>query len=318
MSARPTFIIAGERRSGTSTLGKWIDAHPEVFLHSRFDRAFFMDDELRGRLEWMDGKIDRAAWDETHDAQKYEQWFSGVETSQLAVGEKSADYFYWDPCMERILRLFPDVKILLTFRDPVERAWSHYWNEVGKGRESLDFEDALAEEPTRIENSDYAKVHLSYFDRGKYIVSLDRWLKHLPASQIQVVILEHLIKDPLQELTRIYEFLGVDPQQGLERAGKQYNHNWTTVPRPFWKKNEGLRVFESGVNWIIRTFGRIVFRDRYVRLRVVPQLERLTRIPQKQIQMPDHVRNTLIDRYAPYTAELQERLQADLSCWTHR
>lgn len=311
----PNFLIAGERRSGTSTLAKWIHHHPSVYICPRFDAAFFVDDDLRGRLDWLDGEIDLTRWARGHDTDSYLKWFRDAKPHQPAVGEKSADYFYWPPCADRIMTRFPQMKILLIFRNPVDRAWSHYWNEVGKGRETLEFEDAIAAEESRIAGSDYARLHLSYFDRGRYVNSLQRWIDRVSEQQLHIVVLEHLIADPLNELKRVYRFLGVDPDLGLELAGKRYNHNWTTIPREFWTKNAALTRIEWGINRMVRTATRIVVRDRYRRLRIGPQLERLTRIPQKQLSMPDHVRRMLVDRYAPSVRQLQEKLNIDLKCW---
>lgn len=310
----PTFIIAGERRSGTSTLAKWIEVHPQIYLYPKVDTAFFLDDILRGRKVWLNGKADLAEWKGQHSKDEYEALFTPLP-NQIAIGEKSADYFFWTPSMERIHEFYPDLKVILTFRHPVERAWSHYWNEVGKGRENLSFEEAISNEDQRIASSDYAKVHLSYTARGKYIKSLEYLLTLKPKQDIHIVILEHLIKDPINELKKVYQFLGVDPEKGLGQAGKQFNHNWTTIPHKFWIETKFKSQIEGRINAVVKKIVRLLYKDPYERRKNSFKWERVTRIPQRELKMEAKTRAMLLEKFEPFTLALEKLLNIDLSVW---
>lgn len=310
------FIIAGERRSGTSTLAKWIEAHPDVYLNPKLDQAYFVDDVLRGRREWMDGKIDPAEWDKNHSREEYEKLLFDPNAKCIARGEKSADYFFWNPCLSRIKEITPEAKIILIFRNPVERAWSQYWNELGKGREWLSFEEAIKKEEERSQKSDYARHHLSYIERGKFVNSLNRWIEAFGRNNIHVVILEEMIKEPVQELKKVYSFLGVNPEMGLELAGKRFNNNWTTIPYAFWRKNKMLIKTESAINNLIKRFVKLAYSDVYKRRLMSPKLERITRFEQKQVSMNPQTREELHNLFEPFNQELSKVINNPLTAWS--
>ena len=87
---------------------------------------------------------------------------------------------------QRLAREVPDVRIIVSLRDPVERAYSHYKERVRHGAEPLSFEEALEAEPGRLNGeaerivrdpSYRSKAHEdhSYLAQGRYLDMLPRW-----------------------------------------------------------------------------------------------------------------------------------------------
>lgn len=311
----PNFIIAGERRSGTTTLAKLMERHPEIYMYPSMDMAYFMDDALRGRKEWLDGKVEPSLWDEIHTKEEYFNFFSGATEEQIAIGEKSADYLFLENCHGRIKKIIPNAKIILTFRNPIERAWSHYWNEIGKGRESETFEKSIELEKTRIEQSDYAKAHLSYVSRGFYLDSLNVLYKTFDKSNIKVVILEELIANPERVLRGVYDFLKIDSNIKIKGAQNSYNKNWTSIPKPFWVKNKGLECVEKQINKLIVRGTNLFVKDAYKKRSVLTRLESITRNTKKDFVMNNSTRKELQNIYMPSIERLEKELNKDLSTW---
>ncbi|CAM9951680.1 unnamed protein product, partial [Chrysoparadoxa australica] len=307
------FIIIGERRSGTSTLAKWIETHPELYLYPKVDQAFFIDNPLRRRRTWLDGQIDPMKWTEESRISDYLDLFKDCPDNINCKGEKSADYLFWDSALHRIKQHIPEAKFIVTLRNPVERAWSHYWNEVGKGREKKSFEIALKEENSRSLQSDYAKLHLSYFARGKYSESISKWFDQFPRNQFHFVVLEELIENPKEELKKLYSFLEIDPNKGYENAGVRFNHNWTTVPRKIWKTNAFTMSIESNINRVIKKLIKSIVKDGYRQKKIGPKIESITRKPQKSIKMDSETRKNLIEAYKPSIVELEKILDRKIN-----
>ncbi|NJD31329.1 MAG: sulfotransferase domain-containing protein, partial [Gammaproteobacteria bacterium] len=129
-------------------------------------------------------------------------------------------YLFHPAVPRRLHDLLPDAKLVVLLRDPVRRAYSHYWHERAKGREKLEFEDAIAAEPERIASAD-AKLadgsldrsadhqHFSYLARGRYAEQLERWLALYPRDRFRVVRFEDLVEDPLARLNETLAFLGL-------------------------------------------------------------------------------------------------------------
>jgi len=113
----------------------------------------------------------------------YEKHFDSCRNYKV-VGEATPYYMYVPEVPERIYNMIPEAKLIFLLRDPVERAYSHYWHEVKTGWETLSFEEAIDIEDIRISKSELFKNHYSYLDRGKYAVQIERFLKFFPKSQI--------------------------------------------------------------------------------------------------------------------------------------
>lgn len=304
MNKAPTFLIIGERRSGTTTLAKWVKEHPEIFLHPRFDLGYFIDSELVGSRTYRKGKVDYTSWAKTHSKEAYEALFDAAD-QQLAIGEKSADYLFLEQCHSRINTFYPNIKLLITLRNPTDRAWSMYWNEVGKGRESLSFEDAIDAENQRISASDYAKDHLSYFNRGIYINSLKKLFETFPRERVYITLLDHLMNDPINEMKKVYDFLGVDPEKGMEIVGKQFNRNWTVTPRPFVQKSAILSAIDGFYYEAINKFANLIHKDTYARRRLIVRLASPFREKKASKEMSKATRAMLQSRFAQHNKELE-------------
>lgn len=308
----PAFVIVGERRCGTTSLYHWMRAHPEVWLYPHADINYFVEEELLS-TSWLEGPVDGRAWEESHDGESYAALFRDAP-SGAAIGHKGADLLFWRPAHERIARFLPDARFLVVLRDPVARAWSQYWNEVGKGREWLDFEEALEREEERIERSDYALFHLAYRRRGHYADSLDRFHRHVPRERVLVLTVERLWEEPERGLREIYRFLGLDAERGLERAGQRFNANWTTVPRSWSRK--------PPVRHLARAYHRVT-EAALVRATSKPETRRRTRRllqtpfrrPAGSIEMPARIAARLAEAYAPDLERLETLAGVETAPW---
>jgi len=312
---RPTFMIAGERKCGTTALHHWMSCHPDVYVYPPWDVNYFIEDEISRTLKWRDGEVDAAAWERSHSVESYEALFRDGSGRQ-AIGEKSADIFFWRPAHERVARYLPEARFIVVLRNPVERAWSHFWNERGKGagREKLDFERAIQAEPERASRSAYARLHLSYLTRGFYERTLEDWLRFNPSTRLLVMTLEQMHAAPTEALRRVYEFIGVDPAKGLELVGTRHNTSATSVDRGATRHglirpvvNQYLRVTDSVAGRLGRTPEQQVRIKRYLQLPF--------RRPTNRIAMSPITRVHLEEIYAPHVERLGQMLGRTFPEW---
>lgn len=309
----PTFIIGGERRCGTTSLAKWIECHPDVYLLPKIDMAYFVDEELIGSRNWITGEVDEKKWDKTHGVEEYAKFFDEGYGKQ-AIGEKSADYLFWRPAHSRISCFLPHTKFIFTLRNPTERAWSHYWNEVGKGREVLSFEEAVVEEAKRCRDSAYARDHLSYCTRGFYEESLGDFFRYVERERVMVVTVEDMKARPVEFLQDIYRHIGVNPYKGLDCAGKQFNTNWVTIPRE-WTKLPFLRNLEKSFVWVLRKtanrFGRNGVDKRDIQRRLLSGIRKT----KDDMMMAESTRRQLNDLFTPHIEKLEKMLGRTFDEW---
>lgn len=187
----PTFVIVGAMRSGTTSLARYIGAHPDVYMAPEKEVHFFDRYFDRG-LEWYASRF-----------------AAGADTA--AVGEATQVYMYDQLSVERIARVLPDARLIAILRDPVERAYSHYRLSRSLGIEPLTFPEALAAEPIRLRSADRAaKFAYSYVDRGRYVDQLARLCERFGREHVHVAIFEEMRDDPTRVYSSLCGFLGVE------------------------------------------------------------------------------------------------------------
>lgn len=197
----PDFLIPGEARCGSTTLYSLLSQHPDVFFPSEKELHFFSS----YRVE-PDAERERVRREE------YQRLFADAAPSQLC-GEATPNYLFDAGACARIRAAIPRVRLLVILRDPVARAWSHYWHQVRRGRETQGFEQALEAEPARIDAGDpLARSRFSYLSRGRYVESLLRYEQAFTREPICVVFLEELQREPVATLARVCAHLGLSSE----------------------------------------------------------------------------------------------------------
>ncbi|MFZ5920172.1 MAG: sulfotransferase family protein [Chloroflexota bacterium] len=191
------FFIVGAQRSGTTYLYRVCDEHPQVEMAQpvRPEPKFFLNDDLFSR-----GLV------------YYEQaYFPGKPGARL-FGEKGTSYIESEKAAQRIAASYPDAKIVITLREPVQRAISNYFFSVKNGLENLPMEQAFREEESRSRDYDPARVSVSpfaYLRRGRYMDYIETYQRYFDPSRIHITLFERMVASagPLRDL---YAFLGVE------------------------------------------------------------------------------------------------------------
>lgn len=221
----PDFLIIGAMKSGTSTLRANLDAHPDVFCAR--EQHFFNLHYGKG-TDWYRAK------------------FAGAGDVRL-IGEKCPEYLHNPVAVDRMASLLPDARLIVLLRDPVERAYSHYWQERRIGKETLEFADAVAAEPRRIAEG---ATRFSYIDRGRYLAQLERICQRYPRDALLVLVFEELREAPSKVFGAACRFLGID-DTFLPPAVDEVRNPYRTY-RPQWlfralAKNDRWRKLPPGV-----------------------------------------------------------------------
>lgn len=197
----PDFLIVGAQKAGTTSLYNVLKQHPAV-LPARKKEIHYFSQFYRKGLPW------------------YLEHFPLREDHQLS-GEASPFYLFHPQSARRIAETYPDIKIIILLRDPVERAISHYHQQYRRGHEKLSMLEAFQHEPKRItkgwekllrdEQTSASKLQqCSYLKRGEYLAQLLRYEMHFPASQIYLMESRDFFDETLPCLRRLYEFLQID------------------------------------------------------------------------------------------------------------
>jgi hypothetical protein len=131
---RLEFILAGAQKSGTTALHYCLSRHPNITMGDQQEIHFFDNDALF---------VSEVDYEELH------KHYPLLGPSTIA-GDCTPSYIYHKPAVERIWKYNPESKLLILLRNPVDRAFAHWNMQRFRGREPLDFFDAVREEKTRI------------------------------------------------------------------------------------------------------------------------------------------------------------------------
>ncbi|MBT8207816.1 MAG: sulfotransferase, partial [Acidimicrobiia bacterium] len=202
MSRLPSFFLVGAPRCGTTTLNEVLDAHPETFTSANKEPWFYAVSE---RSEPFTGPGDGQG---VRNRSEYEALFAGSDAA-VAVGEASTLYLSSDHAAERIAADVPDARIVVTLRDPVQRAFSNFSQHTWQARETLGFDEALAAGPGRVA-SGWAPFW-DYEALSRYGAQLDRWFRVFDREQIHVILFDDLDSRRSELLSDLYRHVGVDP-----------------------------------------------------------------------------------------------------------
>jgi hypothetical protein len=185
----PNFLFIGAAKCGSTWFYQALRAHPQVYVPVAKDIYFFDQHYDRG-LDWYAG------------------FFAQATESQTAVGEVSHDYLFSAEAAHRIQRDLPGVRLIMSLRDPIDRALSVYQFRKRNRTASGTFRETAESAPNMVA-------------RGRYLEPVRLYLEVFPRERVRVFLFDELKADPERLARQLYEFLGVDASFQYDAAGKK-------------------------------------------------------------------------------------------------
>lgn len=170
------FIGIGAQKAGTTTLDAALRTRAGIALPHGVKELHYFDRYHDRGPDWLAAQFN-------------------TSVHQLR-GEITPAYFHDPVCIDKIASDFPEAKLLLILRAPVDRAVSNYYM-YQKTNGTTPLADALKADDRLIGRSQYARQLQALFAR-------------VPRDTVHVIIMERLLANPVSELNRVLEFLGVD------------------------------------------------------------------------------------------------------------
>lgn len=286
------FIGIGAKKSATTWLYRCLREHPEVCFSSRKE-VFFFNEYDTNFPNVRNGKYQLGlTW--------YQKYFNHCADGKLK-GEFSPTYLNCKYAAKRIKKHFPNIKLIVTLRDPVERALSQYLDDKRTGLiKKISFEEALKSNNTYIERSLYHK-YLSYY----YAI--------FGKDKILTLTLEDIRKNPWKEILKVYKFLGIKDKKFIPQSLKN-------IPNPasgtrFHTVNYLLMHFEYVLKkykffFLVSLIDQSGLRKLAVRVKNVNSFT-IADYPKVQQTTDRYLRKI----FAKDTSRLEKLLHRDLSSW---
>jgi len=207
----PNFIIIGAQRCGTTSLYNYLIKHNKIFSASQKELHFF-DLKFDKGEEWYQKQFGRKRF--------LGKIFSKNQQNEFVTGEASPYYIFHPLTPYRISKMLPKIKLIAILRNPIDRAYSHYYFEKKLGIEKLSFEEVIKEESKRlygetekIKNNKFYNSfnhqNYSYLARGKYYDQLKIWYKLFAKEQILIICSEDFYENPNLVTNNALKFLNL-------------------------------------------------------------------------------------------------------------
>ncbi|NOG58405.1 MAG: hypothetical protein HND54_11770 [Bacteroidetes bacterium] len=174
----PNLLIIGAMKSGTTSLHDYLNKHPDVFMSEPKEIHYYA----------------------TNSKMAKEEYLELFQSEKKIVGTSPQSYTkchnkYYKDIPERIYKDTPHVKLIYIVRDPIERYKSHIL-------------ESFHCDP--IEDIEYSKSSGNYIKTSMYGLQLKAYLEFFDLSQIHILSLEDLNAKPLEEMNKLFDFLGID------------------------------------------------------------------------------------------------------------
>jgi len=186
VGALPNLLVIGAQKCGTSSLHRYLGAHPDIGMSTPKELDFFAGPGFAG-------------WERGVD------WYRARFDPEKPVRGESSPSYTAHPFVagtpERVHALVPDSKLIYLVRDPIERLVSQYVHAVAIGRERRPLERIFAERPPE---------HTPYVLQSSYWLQLEQYLARSPSERILVVDGDDLRSARAPTMARVFRFLQVD------------------------------------------------------------------------------------------------------------
>jgi hypothetical protein len=294
---RPTFLVLGAGKCGTTSLHYLLGQHPDVFTTPEKEPPFF-DAEYERGLEYY-----------------WTRYFSAWK-GESAAGESRPAKLYLPFVPHRIRAALPGAKLIVILRNPVDRLFSHWAHRYRESKERLPLAEALAAEDrqgdaverlmaadgpafwrSRLTPDQRSTWLRTYRPIGRYAEQLLRYFALFPGERIRVVRFEAFRDDPVGVVRELWRFLGVDnPEAPLDEVSA---------------RNPAMSIAASRVSRRARRTGLFWWPPTGARRAIRAVLDRIGPRPRFD---PD-VRAELVEYYRPHNRRLEQLLDWDLSDW---
>jgi hypothetical protein len=285
------FIGIGAERAGTTWIAENLNKHPQICLSEPKEIYYFNKKNFYASSRTFNKNYNKKIeW--------YKQHF--VHCSKNSIkGEFCVAYLYDKHSSQKIKETFPNIKLIVSLRNPIERAYSQYlFYKYMSKREQRPFNEVIRKEK-------------EYIEKGLYCKQLKKYMDFFQKEQLLIVTLDDLKDQPLQTIKKIYQFLKVDASFTPRDLSKKVNQ--------FAQKTNFIFI-DKLIYFTVRNMDNLgISRARILRLAkrfgFVKAITKINRSRMDYPQMFKESKDYLSTAFKEDISKLENLLDRDLSSW---
>ena len=285
---KPNFFIVGGSKCGTTNMSYYLNDHPDVFIPELMEPYYY------SRFD-VPKNFDRESM--ITDKKNYLKLFKNA-THHKAIGESSPVYLQCPNSAKEIKKDNPDAKIIISIRNPIEKAHSSYFSYKFMNLDKRSFTEKIDLFKKQFNSNEF--YIFNFIEDGFFSKHIRRYQNVFPPENIKILYFENYIRDIPNHIKSIQEFLDIDVNSDFSEKPK----NSFRVPRN--KIANSLlqnKIFRDVSTKLVPT----IYRDRigekfFVKQSTKPSLLPDERKMLKEIFLPEYENlKELLGVYPPWS-----------------
>lgn len=202
ISGKTLVLVVGAPKAGTFSLYQHFANHEEVQVSRWKEPNYFVEAEFNAEgMKYIDSDRD------------YIRQFD-VKSSTRVILEASPSYLRCPKSPGKILSFakkhrLSGIKIIISLRDPVDRAFSNWMMDVRQGHQVKDFKSAFFEDYESHCGRDKMLIQYEYFRAGLYFEDVNNYINSFGHENVFVIGSKRLKEYPLSSLNELERFIGI-------------------------------------------------------------------------------------------------------------
>ena len=215
----PNFFIIGAPKAGTTSLYNYLTEHPNIYM-SKIKGPHYFAADLNNKRRLIKTK------------KEYLDLFKDAEDNHTCIGEASVLYLYSKKAIKNIYENYPDSKLIIILRNPVDIVQSWHAEKVWGMNENIeDIEEAWELDRNRkLNEKKYEEDVFDYSGIAMFGNQIDSALNYFPEKQIKVINFDDFISDTKNVYDDVINFLGLPYHNKsvfpINNAYKKYRIKW--------------------------------------------------------------------------------------------
>tara|TARA_B100000029_G_scaffold103718_1_gene94261 strand:+ start:9317 stop:10213 length:897 start_codon:yes stop_codon:yes gene_type:complete len=258
----PEVIIIGVGRGGTTSLFHYLSQHPCI-RGSAYDELGFFDENYHLGINWY-----RSLFPTKSSGNEIMKKFGRFLTYEV-----TPQYLRKPWVAKRILETYPNMKLIVMLRNPIDKSLSHYHlakrnnhKLLKKDGKIMSFDEVVDKDIKFLSNLDMNNLDENYFrnvitktflGRGFYAQFFNEWFKVFSRKQFLILSTEELADQTQNVLKQIFRFLNIPemdiPDIQKHNTGKYDSMNENTrhkLAEFFHEHNQNLyKLLDRDFGW---------------------------------------------------------------------